>query len=160
MASNKRPFVIQDSDPEDDDGDYQVKVEPKSARVKKEIKKEPSVKREIKNEDQEDGQNEAFEEQEYKEERPAAAASSSSSSSKASAGSKNAEGETFFELGPKKRLTVRPWKDMVLIDIREYYQDKSGESKPGKKGISLTAEQFKSVMDLGPEIAKAIKGLK
>jgi len=46
---------------------------------------------------------------------------------------------------------------MILIDIREYYQDKSGESKPGKKGISLTAEQFQAVMDFGPEIAQAIR---
>jgi len=46
---------------------------------------------------------------------------------------------------------------MTLIDIREYYTDKGGDSKPGKKGISLTEEQFQYVLDHASEIKKAIK---
>lgn len=33
----------------------------------------------------------------------------------------------------KRRVTVREFKNNVLIDIREFYTDDSGESKPGKK---------------------------
>jgi hypothetical protein len=35
------------------------------------------------------------------------------------------------------------FKEKLLIDIREYYNDKkSGEDKPGSKGIALTLEQW------------------
>ena len=32
---------------------------------------------------------------------------------------RNADGEAYFELGPKKRCTVRKWNNNVLVDIRE-----------------------------------------
>ena len=44
-------------------------------------------------------------------------------------------------LGKMKYVSVRPFKNMILIDIREYYE-KDGELKPGKKGISLQAAQW------------------
>ncbi|KAI3632234.1 hypothetical protein MIR68_009340 [Amoeboaphelidium protococcarum] len=58
---------------------------------------------------------------------------------------KNDQGEYFFSIGNprhKKRVTVRRLKNSTLIDIREFYEDKDGDLKPGKKGISLTAEQW------------------
>jgi hypothetical protein len=33
----------------------------------------------------------------------------------------------------KRRVTVREFKENILIDIREFYNDDTGESKPGKK---------------------------
>lgn len=45
---------------------------------------------------------------------------------------------------------------MTLIDIREHYNDQTGEAKPGKKGISLTEEQFQYILDHASEIKKAI----
>uniref|UniRef100_A0A7S2BFY1 Transcriptional coactivator p15 (PC4) C-terminal domain-containing protein n=1 Tax=Florenciella parvula TaxID=236787 RepID=A0A7S2BFY1_9STRA len=57
-----------------------------------------------------------------------------------------------FSLGNKKLLRVRTWKKMVLVDIREFYEDKNEELKPGKKGISLTLDQW-------GELTKAMSGI-
>lgn len=49
----------------------------------------------------------------------------------------------FSQLGKMKFIDVREYKGITLIDIREYYEDKkSGEMKPGKKGISLQKDQW------------------
>ncbi|KAL3990111.1 Transcriptional Coactivator p15 (PC4) family protein [Acanthocheilonema viteae] len=68
-----------------------------------------------------------------------------------SGGFKNADGEEMFELGKMRFVSVRSFKGKALIDIREYYQDKdSGGLKPGRKGISLSEEQYhrlKAIMD-------------
>eukprot|EP00558_Chaetoceros_sp_UNC1202_P008978 CAMPEP_0197247526 /NCGR_PEP_ID=MMETSP1429-20130617/29248_1 /TAXON_ID=49237 /ORGANISM="Chaetoceros sp., Strain UNC1202" /LENGTH=119 /DNA_ID=CAMNT_0042708445 /DNA_START=31 /DNA_END=390 /DNA_ORIENTATION=+ len=61
---------------------------------------------------------------------------------------KNDEGESYFDISAKKRFTVRKWKGKVLLDIREFYEDKNGEMKPGKKGISLTLDQYKVIQEL------------
>ncbi|KAJ1958483.1 hypothetical protein IWQ62_004893, partial [Dispira parvispora] len=53
----------------------------------------------------------------------------------------------FPQLGPKRRVTVRKWKNSQFIDIREYYVDKSGSEAPGKKGISLSMAQWKALKE-------------
>ncbi|KAF9389114.1 Transcriptional coactivator [Podila verticillata] len=81
---------------------------------------------------------------------------------KASVGVKNADGSTTFELSndKKKRLAVRKWEGRVLVDIREYYKDKSkNDMMPGKKGISLNSDQFQFILEHANEIAQAIKAL-
>ncbi|KJH45750.1 transcriptional Coactivator p15 [Dictyocaulus viviparus] len=64
---------------------------------------------------------------------------------------KNADGEEMIEIGHMRFVTVRNFRGKALVDIREYYLDKSsGEMRPGKKGISLSREQyqnFKAVLD-------------
>ncbi|KAJ1352283.1 hypothetical protein KIN20_008582 [Parelaphostrongylus tenuis] len=64
---------------------------------------------------------------------------------------KNADGDEMIEIGNMRYVTVRNFRGKALIDIREYYSDKStGEIRPGKKGISLSREQyqnFKAVLD-------------
>ena len=49
--------------------------------------------------------------------------------------------EIAIKLDDKKRITVRKFKGKLLVDIREFYNDK-GEMKPGKKGIALSKEKF------------------
>jgi len=66
----------------------------------------------------------------------------------------NGEGERYVDLGKKKRVTVRSFKGMTLVDIREYYGAEDDE-KPGKKGISLTVEQWKALM----QASRTISGL-
>lgn len=66
-----------------------------------------------------------------------------------------------FELGSKKVVTVSSFNGRPLVDIREYYQDKAtGESKPGRKGIALTEEIYRTLMELKPEIDASLKEAK
>jgi len=59
----------------------------------------------------------------------------------------------------QRRVTVRKWQSKVLVDIREYYEDDSGESKPGKKGISLSVDQWNKLKDRFSDIDAAIDQL-
>ncbi len=66
-------------------------------------------------------------------------------SSSATEVKRNADGEAYIELGSaKKRCTVKTWKKNVLVDIREFYE-KNDSYLPGKKGISLTLEQYEAL---------------
>ncbi|CCM01157.1 uncharacterized protein FIBRA_03205 [Fibroporia radiculosa] len=49
----------------------------------------------------------------------------------------NDEGDKYLDLGKKRRATVRS----VFLDIREYYGPE-GDEKPGKKGVTLSQEQW------------------
>ncbi|KAF8604005.1 PC4-domain-containing protein [Ceratobasidium sp. AG-I] len=72
----------------------------------------------------------------------------------------DAEGNTYFEISGKRRVTVRSFKDLKLVDIREMYADRtSGELKPGKKGISLSEEQFIALVNIQGSITEALNNL-
>ncbi len=63
-----------------------------------------------------------------------------------------------FELSAKRRVTLRKFKSNILVDIREFYEDRvTGEDLPGKKGISLTLEQFLKLKELIPCIEAAME---
>ncbi|KAM3163608.1 PC4 domain-containing protein [Lachancea thermotolerans] len=68
------------------------------------------------------------------------------------------EPDAIFELGNNKRVTVRQFRNINLIDIREYYADSaSGEMKPGKKGISLTEELYDELLKHRQNIDDALR---
>ena len=70
-------------------------------------------------------------------------------------------GEIAWEISPMRRVTVRAFSGKKLIDIREYYQNKAtGEAAPGKKGISLTEEQWENLKKIVSLIDSAVKDLK
>lgn len=69
---------------------------------------------------------------------------------------KTEDGGSVFDLGKNRRVTVRSFKGKVLVDIREFYQ-KDGEMAPGKKGISLSTEQWKLMLESADAISEAIK---
>ncbi|KAI0780313.1 RNA polymerase II transcriptional coactivator [Fomes fomentarius] len=57
----------------------------------------------------------------------------------------NERGERYVELGKKRRATVNTFKGVgKYLDIREFYGDE-GDLKPGKKGISLSQEQWETL---------------
>ncbi|VDM24268.1 unnamed protein product [Toxocara canis] len=73
---------------------------------------------------------------------------------------KNTDGDEMLELGKMRFVTVRSFKGKALIDIREYYQDKgSGEMKPGRKGISLSREQYENLKALTTEIDEQLRAV-
>lgn len=76
--------------------------------------------------------------------------SSAKKSSRTAAGKSPgaATSSTVFDIGKMKKVSVSNYKDSTLVDIREYYTDKkSGEEKPGKKGISLTLDQWNALKE-------------
>ncbi|RXW16720.1 hypothetical protein EST38_g9134 [Candolleomyces aberdarensis] len=72
---------------------------------------------------------------------------------------KNSEGEKYVDLGKKKHATVRTFKGMKLVDIREYY-NAGGEDKPGKKGISLTLDQWNTLIAASDTIDQLLQDIK
>ncbi|PFH51494.1 hypothetical protein AMATHDRAFT_2951 [Amanita thiersii Skay4041] len=72
---------------------------------------------------------------------------------------RSTDGESYIELGKKRRVTIRSFKGSPLIDIREYYPSE-GVEKPGKKGISLTVEQWNIIKSNIAVIDKLLSDLK
>ncbi|KAL3844792.1 hypothetical protein ACJIZ3_002195 [Penstemon smallii] len=60
------------------------------------------------------------------------------------------------ELSKNRKVSVRNWQGKVWVDIREFYS-KDGKELPGKKGISLSMDQWKILRDHVDEIDKEIE---
>ncbi|KAL1310777.1 hypothetical protein AAFC00_001024 [Neodothiora populina] len=69
---------------------------------------------------------------------------------------KDAEGNEYWELSAKRRVTLSTYNNAHLVNIREYYE-KDGKSLPGKKGISLSVEQFNAIIELLPQLEACLK---
>ncbi|CZT02763.1 uncharacterized protein RAG0_09782 [Rhynchosporium agropyri] len=71
------------------------------------------------------------------------------------------DAENFWELSNgrnSRRVTVQEFKGQKLINIREYYE-KDGEFKPSSKGISLTVDQYKILLEIIPKVNTHLKGM-
>jgi hypothetical protein len=56
------------------------------------------------------------------------------------------EGDAFFSIGGSRKVIVGKFKSNLLINIREFYEDKkTSEEKPGKIGIALTKVQWEEL---------------
>jgi hypothetical protein len=53
----------------------------------------------------------------------------------------------MYELGNKRYVSVSEFKGKKLVNIREYYE-KDGKLLPGKKGISLSQDQYNKLKEL------------
>ena len=69
------------------------------------------------------------------------------------------EKEVRFVLDNKKRITVHKFKGQIKVDIREFYDD-NGEMKPGKKGISLSLDNWIKLKAFIDDIDESIDNMK
>ncbi|KAK4104205.1 PC4-domain-containing protein [Parathielavia hyrcaniae] len=65
---------------------------------------------------------------------------------------KDAEGNPYWEIGNNRRIGSSQFKGATLVNIREYYTAPDGELKPGKKGISLSLDQYKALLKVIPQL--------
>ncbi|XP_051216937.1 RNA polymerase II transcriptional coactivator KIWI [Lolium perenne] len=65
-------------------------------------------------------------------------------------------GIVVAQISKNKRVSVRSWSGKVMVDVREFYV-KDGKDLPGRKGISLTMDQWKVLRDNIKAIDEAIK---
>ncbi|KAH6864838.1 transcriptional Coactivator p15-domain-containing protein [Alternaria rosae] len=56
----------------------------------------------------------------------------------------------------KRRVTVSDFNKSTLVSIREYYITDAGETRPGKKGISLTIDQYNALLASAPLIESVL----
>ena len=69
-----------------------------------------------------------------------------------------AEDAVVCWLDAKWRLAVRQWHNRTLIDVREFYE-KDNKKLPGKKGISLSPDEWAIVRDNIAAVDAAIEAL-
>uniref|UniRef100_A0ACD5Z674 Uncharacterized protein n=1 Tax=Avena sativa TaxID=4498 RepID=A0ACD5Z674_AVESA len=66
------------------------------------------------------------------------------------------DGTVVAQISKSKRVSVMNWNGMPMVDVREFYV-KDGKDLPGRKGISLTMDQWKILRDNIKAIDDVIK---
>ncbi|EIM82706.1 PC4-domain-containing protein [Stereum hirsutum FP-91666 SS1] len=145
----KRKVIVEEDSSE---GEERAPAPKKPVTAKK--PKFPPEKKKKKDEESDDEDSESEEDAPLAKSKGKKAATSSSTSG-GIAVQTNYEGEKFIDLGKKRRATVRKYKSAVLVDIREFYGE-AGDEKPGKKGISLTVDQWQSLREASDTIDSLI----
>lgn len=59
------------------------------------------------------------------------------------------------EISKNRRVSVRSFGGKIMVDIREFYV-KDGKQMPGRKGISLSMDQWNVLRDHADEIDEAV----
>ncbi|EXJ60175.1 hypothetical protein A1O7_04327 [Cladophialophora yegresii CBS 114405] len=68
----------------------------------------------------------------------------------------DADGNKYWEIAKARRVTLSEYKGQTMVGIREYYE-KDGQWLPGKKGISLTLDQYSALIQITPQIEDLLK---
>jgi len=92
------------------------------------------------------------------EKRPATKAKSTGKAAAASAKGDEEE-EKKYELGRSRFVSVSEFKGRAMISIREYYTADDGELRPGRKGISLSTEQWEKLKEHMSKIDAELEAL-
>ncbi|KAJ8550145.1 hypothetical protein K7X08_033852 [Anisodus acutangulus] len=69
--------------------------------------------------------------------------------------SDDADGIVVCEISKNRRVSVRSFGGKIMVDIREFYV-KDGKQMPGRKGISLSMDQWNVLRDHADEIDEAV----
>lgn len=72
------------------------------------------------------------------------------------AAKRDGENNLYWEISKARRVSVSDYKGKTMISIREYYE-KNDEWLPGKKGITLTLEQYASLISILPGIETELR---
>lgn len=70
--------------------------------------------------------------------------------------SRDKENNLYWEISKARRVTVSEFKGKQMISVREYYE-KDGDWLPGKKGISMTLEQYAGLISVLPGVEKELR---
>lgn len=64
----------------------------------------------------------------------------------------------MFQIGKMRQDSAQDFEDNVLIDVGEYWMDREGEMKPGRKGVNMNPEQWsqwkEQISDTDDEVRK------
>lgn len=66
------------------------------------------------------------------------------------------DGNSYWEISKNRRVTVSEFKGKRMVSVREYYEQ-GGKMLPGKKGISMTMEQYSAFVELLPHIEDVLR---
>ncbi|WZH43664.1 transcriptional Coactivator p15-domain-containing protein [Fusarium acuminatum] len=69
---------------------------------------------------------------------------------------KDDDGNPFWELSNKRRVGISEFSKKTFVNVREYYE-KDGKTLPGKKGISLSIEQYNALLKAIPRINATLR---
>jgi len=66
------------------------------------------------------------------------------------------DGNIYWELSSKRRMTIQEFKGKTLVSLREFYE-KDGKLLPGKSGLNLTPEQLTAFVMALPGLTAALE---
>jgi len=66
------------------------------------------------------------------------------------------ENNLYWEISKARRVVLNDFKGKRMISIREYYE-KDGDWLPGKKGITMSLEQYGALMGVLPAVDRELR---